>query len=124
MIEGLESRRPKYNSLVNSSHNHTQGENPEVQCVLKRFTSLQVTWDKVVDRIKELGDQSKPWVNLTDGADELCVCLGRLEQKVSEGEDDVEHMGEEEGGDLSDKIVEFKVQTVCVHVCIGVCTCV
>ena len=108
-MDDLECHHPTYNALVNPSHGHTQGESPEVQFIIKRYTSLEMAWQKLVDNIKKLCEQSKPWVELIDRSDELCACLERLEMKVTGSEMDVEQMEVEEGGDLSDKIVMFKV---------------
>ena len=131
-MEDLECQRPKFTALVNSSHNHTQGEAPEVQEVLKRYSSLEERWHKMEERVKEMCEKSKPWLELTEQFDELCVFVEGLERKVKEGEEKVNNMKEEDGGDLSDRIVEFKVRFCCCDMLakytlnspqIGQCTC-
>lgn len=95
--------------MVAASPSHVQGEEPEVQDVLRRYTRVETSWHKMDGGITELFKRSKPWVDFTDRFDEFCVWISRLEKKVQNGEREVDEMAEVDGGDLSDKIVLFKV---------------
>lgn len=107
--DDIESHRPSYNSLVASSPRHTSGEEVEVKEVLTQFTRVQTLWHRIMSSVDELIGCSKPWAEFTDRLDEFCVWIQRLEKKVQNGEDEVAAMAEVEGGDLSDRIVLFKV---------------
>lgn len=108
--EDLNKRRPTYTSLTDSAPKHTEGEEQEVQDVLKKYTVLQDMWTTAVDTMDALLKRSKPWKDLTDGFDELSTTVDRVESLVESNEQSVAQLDEAEGGDLSDLIVNFKVR--------------
>jgi len=119
----IERLRPSFNTMVATSVNHTQGQGSEVKAVKERFDRLESAWHRIIAEVDELAECSKPWVEFTDKFDSFCVWIERLERKVREGEQEVDNMAEEEGGDLSDKIVLFKVSW-CAHIDLHTCMAV
>ncbi len=109
LSEGIKEQDPAFSTMVDSSPLHITGDEPEVQNILRKFTSLKRSWNHLQESIEELSRASEPWVKLTDLFDELSYWLGDLERQVEEEEDTIATIDDEEGGDLSDKIVNFKV---------------
>lgn len=108
--EDLEERRPTFAAVSDSSPRHTQGEEPEVQDVLKRYNNLKKAWTMTTEEIAALVTRSKPWKKLTEQFDELCSGVDRVEGLVDADESSIEELDEAEGGGLSDLIVNFKVR--------------
>ena len=107
----IEKYRPSFNTMVATSANHIQGLGSEVKEVKEHFNRVESLWHRIISGVNELTERSKPWVEFTDKFDSFCVWIERLERKVREAEQEVDNMAEEEGGDLSDKIVLFKVNS-------------
>ena len=85
-----------------------QGQGSEVKEVKEHFNRVESLWQRIIAGMNKLMERSKPWVEFTKKFDSFCVSIERLERKVREAEA-VDNMAEEEGGDLSEKIVLFKV---------------
>jgi hypothetical protein len=107
--EELEERRPTFACVSDSAPRHTQGEEPEVQDVLKRYEDLKKSWTSATEEISGLVSRSKPWKELTDRFDELYSAVERVGGLVDADERTSEELDEAEGGGLSDLIVNFKV---------------
>ena len=110
LTEDLDGHRHTFFSVNDSAPQHTTGDEPEVQDVLKKFTALKNAWTRIENGVKELFERSKPWKNLTDLFEELSCWLDELTDQVDQDEADIAGIDEAGGGDLSDKIVNFKVR--------------
>ncbi len=100
-----------FSTLCESATRHTEGEEPEVQDVLKKYTVLKDAWKSISEEVKGLLSASKPWNELTDRFEELHCCIGELEGLVEWEEQVTRDLNEAEGKDLLDAIVNFKVWT-------------
>ena len=109
MSDELNEHRPTFTSQEDSTPRHTQGEEPEVQDVLKRYSDLNRIWTTALEGVESLLKRSKPWAELTDRFDELCRNVKGAESSAAEDEHSMEQLDEAEGGALSDFIVNFKV---------------
>ena len=107
----IERHRPSFNTMVATSVYHIQGQGSEVKEVKEHFNRVELLWHSIIAGVNELTECLKPWVEFTDKFDSFCVWIERLERNVREAEQEVDNMAEEEGGDLSDKIVLFKVNS-------------
>ena len=107
----IERHRPSFNTMVATSVYHIQGQGSEVKEVKEHFNRVELLWHRIIAGVNELTECLKPWVEFTDKFDSFCVWIERLERNVREAEQEVDNMAEEEGGDLSDKIVLFKVNS-------------
>ena len=105
----MEEHRPTFAAVSDSAPRHTQGEEPEVEEVLKRYNEMRKAWTSATEEIADLEARSKPWKELTDRFDELCSSVERVEGLVDADENSIETLDEAEGGGLSDFIVNFKV---------------
>ena len=105
----IERHRPSFNTMVATSANHIKGQDSEVKEVKEHFNRVVSLWHRIIAGVNELTERSKSWVEFTDKFDSFCVWIERLERKIREVEQEVDNMAEEEGGNLSDKIVLFKV---------------
>ena len=84
-----------------------------MQDILEKYTALEKAWHSLIQDVELLHEISEPWKNLVDRFDDLDVWLDELERQMNQDERDIEEMDEAEGGDLSDKIVNFKVCMLC-----------
>ena len=109
MSDELNEHHPTFTSLADSAPIHTQGEEPEVQDILKRYSDLNRIWTTALEGVESLLERSKPWAELTDRFDELCRNVEGAESSVLDDEHSMEQLDETEGGALSDFIVNFKV---------------
>ena len=105
----IERHRPSFNTMVATSAYHIKGQDSEVKEVKEHFNRVVSLWHRIIAGVNELTERSKSWVEFTDKFDSFCVWIERLERKIREVEQEVDNMAEEEGGNLSDKIVLFKV---------------
>ena len=105
----IERHRPSFNTMVATSANHIKGQGSEVKEVKEHFNRVESLWHRIIAGVNELTERSKLWVEFKDKFDSFCVWIERLERKVREVEQKVDNMAEEEGGNLSDKIVLCKV---------------
>ena len=105
----MEEHRPTFAAVSDSTPRHTQGEEPEVEDVLKRYNETRKTWNSATEKIADLEARSNLWKELTDQFDELCSSVERVEGSVDADENSIETLDEAEGGGLSDLIVNFKV---------------
>lgn len=112
VCEDLEEHHPAFSSLSDSAPKHTEGEEPEVQDVLRKYTALKASWTSLNEVVKELQNASKPWSELTDTFDELHRCMEELDRLVEQEEQVVEDLDEAEGKGLLDTIVNFKVRSL------------
>ena len=105
----IERHRPLFNTMVATSANHIKGQGSEVKEVKEHFNRVESLWHRIIAGVNELTERSNLWVEFKDKFDSFCVWIERLERKVREVEQKVDNMAEEEGGNLSDKIVLCKV---------------
>lgn len=78
-----------------------------MQEVQQQYASLAASWTNLSDEVAQLLKASKPWKELSDRFDQLSCFVEELAGLVEEEEE--EGLDETEGGDLSDRIVRFKV---------------
>ena len=112
VCDDLESHRASFTNLSESAPRHTEseGEEPEVQDVLKQYTVLKDAWNSINKEVKGLLATARPWSELTDRFDELHCCMGEVEGLLEQEEQVLRDLDEAEGKDLLEAIVNFKVQ--------------